>query len=184
MGRHPQMRRRTLTAEANRGTADAVGAARDAAESEGTADEGGVSSTAPRPHSPARPVRGAATEPHRGLPPPRRRAEHCRRNAGDTETTPRQAGTSRCERIAAAKLSELAAGARAGWDATTLERLIAKGLTRYYWGADNEARRALAAAEPPLIRHRLGRRSPRPSSTCARRTAPRCQRGTQAPSAP
>ena len=63
---------------------------------------------------------------------------------------PRQAGTSRRERIAAARLSELAAEARAGWDATTLERLIVKGLTRYYHGIDNEARRALAAAEPPL----------------------------------
>ena len=61
-----------------------------------------------------------------------------------------QAGTSRRERIAAAKLSELAAEARAGRDATTLERLIVKGLTRYYHGIDNEARRALAAVEPPL----------------------------------
>ena len=37
-----------------------------------------------------------------------------------------------------------------GWDATTLERLIVKRLTRYYHGIDNEARRALVAAEPPL----------------------------------
>ncbi|MDE2905134.1 MAG: hypothetical protein OXQ28_03520 [Acidobacteriota bacterium] len=63
---------------------------------------------------------------------------------------PRQARTSRRERIAAAKLSELAAEARAGLDATTLERLIVKGLTRYDHGIDNEARSALAAAEPPL----------------------------------
>ncbi len=40
---------------------------------------------------------------------------------------PRQAGTSRRERIAVARLSELAAEARAGRDATTLERLIVKG---------------------------------------------------------
>ena len=36
---------------------------------------------------------------------------------------PRQAGTSRRERISATKLSELAAEARAGWDATTLKRV-------------------------------------------------------------
>ena len=60
---------------------------------------------------------------------------------------PRQASTSRRERIAAAKLSELAVE---GWDATTLERLIVKGLTRYYLGIDNGARGALAAAEPAL----------------------------------
>ena len=42
----------------------------------------------------------------------------------------RQVGTSRRERIAAAELSELAAEARAGRDAATLERLIVKGLTR------------------------------------------------------
>ena len=62
-----------------------------------------------------------------------------------------QAGTtSRRERIAAAKVSELSVDARAGWDATTLERFIVKGLTRYYYGIDNEAHSALAAAEPPL----------------------------------
>ena len=60
------------------------------------------------------------------------------------------ASASRRETVAAVKLHELAAEARAGWDATTLERLIVKGLTRYYHGIDNEARRALAAAEPPL----------------------------------
>lgn len=65
---------------------------------------------------------------------------------------PRQAGTSRRERIAAAKLSKLAADARPGSDATTLERLIVKGRTRYYYGSDNDARRALATAEPPLTR--------------------------------
>ena len=65
---------------------------------------------------------------------------------------PSKAGTSRRERIAAAKLSELAAEAQAGWDATTLERLIVKGLTRYYHSIDhdNEALRALAVAQPPL----------------------------------
>ncbi|MCY3841526.1 MAG: hypothetical protein OXH09_23270 [Gammaproteobacteria bacterium] len=42
------------------------------------------------------------------------------------------------------------AEARAGRDATTIDRLIVKGLTRYYHGIDNEARRALAAAEPSL----------------------------------
>ena len=52
-----------------------------------------------------------------------------------------RAGASTRERIAAAKLSELAAEARAGPDATTFERLIVKGLTRYYHGIDNEARR-------------------------------------------
>ena len=141
------------------GTADAVGAARDAAESGGTAGEARVSSTVPSVSSPAGPVRETATQPHRTLPPPRRRAEHDRRHACDTETNsgadmqarkPRQARTSSREKIAAAKLSELAAEAREGRDATTLERLIVKGLTRYYYGIDNEARRALAAAEPPL----------------------------------
>ena len=70
---------------------------------------------------------------------------------------PRQAGRSEREEIAAAKLSELAAEAQAGWDATTLERLIVKGLTRYYHDIDAEARRALASAEPPLnvLGHRL-----------------------------
>ena len=43
---------------------------------------------------------------------------------------PRQAGTSRRERIAAARLIELAAEARAGWDPTTLERLIVKTRNR------------------------------------------------------
>ena len=62
---------------------------------------------------------------------------------------PTQAGTSRRQRVAAARLSELAAEARVGRDATTIERLIVKGLTRYYHGIDNEARRALAATEPP-----------------------------------
>lgn len=61
----------------------------------------------------------------------------------------RQAGTSRRERIAAAKLSELAAEAQAGWDATTLERRVAKDLTRYYHAIDNETRSAPAAAESP-----------------------------------
>ena len=60
---------------------------------------------------------------------------------------PRQAGTSRRERIAAAKRSELEAE---GWDATSLERLIVKGLTRYYHGIGNGERRGPAAAEPPL----------------------------------
>ena len=63
---------------------------------------------------------------------------------------PRQAGTSRRERIAAARLSELAAEARAGRNATILERLIVKGLTRYCHSVDNEALRTLTAAEPPL----------------------------------
>ncbi len=40
------------------------------------------------------------------------------------------ASASKRETVAAARLSELAAEARAGWDATTLERLIVKGLTR------------------------------------------------------
>ena len=48
------------------------------------------------------------------------------------------------------QLSDLAAEARANRDATTLERLIVKGLTRYYHGIDDEARRALAETEPPL----------------------------------
>ena len=86
--------------------------------------------------------------------------KHHRRNACDTETNPsavirrarrrRQARADARERIAAAKLSELAAEARAAPDATTLERLIVKSLTRYYHSIDNEARRTLAAAEPPL----------------------------------
>ncbi len=50
------------------------------------------------------------------------------------------------------------AEARAGWDAATLERLIVKGLTRYYYGIDDEVRRAPVAAEPPLTG--TGRRPP------------------------
>ena len=65
-------------------------------------------------------------------------------------TEPRQTGTGVQVRTAAARLSELAAEAQAGRDETTLERLIVKGLTRYYHGIDDDARRALAAAEPPL----------------------------------
>ena len=65
-------------------------------------------------------------------------------------TRPRQAGAGVRVRTAAAKLSELAAEAQAGWDETTLERLIVKGLTRYYHGIDDVARTVLAAAEPPL----------------------------------
>ena len=53
---------------------------------------------------------------------------------------PGQAGTSRRERIAPAKASELPAEAPAAWDATTLERLVVKGLTRYYHRIDDEAR--------------------------------------------
>ena len=45
----------------------------------------------------------------------------------------------------------MAAEARAGREATTLERLNVKGLPRYYHGIDNAARRALAATEPSLI---------------------------------
>ena len=102
---------------------------------------------------------GAATQPHRRLPTPRRWAEHYRRNACDTATNSgadtqaskaRQAGTSRRARIAAAKLRELAAEAREGRDAATLERLIVKGLTRYHHGLDNEERTALAATGLPL----------------------------------
>lgn len=116
-------------------------------------------STAPWCPPPAGPARGTATQPHRRLPTPRRWAEHYRRNACDTETNSgadtqaskaRQAGTSRRARIAAAKLRELAAEARAGRDAATLERLIVKGLTRYHHGLDNEERTALAATGLPL----------------------------------
>ena len=72
-----------------------------------------------------------------------------RPNAGDMRASkPRQTGTSRHERIAAATLSELAAEARAGRDGTTLERLIVKYITHYYHSIDNEALTALA--EPPL----------------------------------
>ena len=46
-------------------------------------------------------------------------------------TEPKQADAGVHLRTAAAKLSELAAEAQAGWDETTLERLIFKGLTRY-----------------------------------------------------
>ena len=97
---------------------------------------------------------------------------------------PGQAGTSRRERIAAVKLSELAPEARAGWDATTLERLVVKGLTRYYHGIDAEARRALAAAEPPLtgtVWHAVVAATVEHART--RHTAPRCRRGPRPPSA-
>ena len=63
---------------------------------------------------------------------------------------PRQAGTNRRDKNRAAKLSELAAEARAGWDATTLEAAHGQGRHPLRHGIDNEARRALAAAEPPL----------------------------------
>ena len=65
-------------------------------------------------------------------------------------TEPKQTGAGVHVRTAAARLSELAAEAQAGRDETTLERLIVKGLTRYYHGIDDDARRVLAAAEPPL----------------------------------
>ena len=65
-------------------------------------------------------------------------------------TEPKQADAGVQARTAAAKLTELAAEAQAGWDDTTLERLIVKGLTRYYHGIDDVDRRTLAAAEPPL----------------------------------
>ena len=65
-------------------------------------------------------------------------------------TRPKQAGAGVRVSTAAAKLGELATEAKAGWDETTLERLIVKGLTRYYHGIDDVARRALTAAEPPL----------------------------------
>ena len=65
-------------------------------------------------------------------------------------TEPKPAGTGVQVRTAAARLSELAAEAQAGRDETTLERLIVKGLTRYYHGIDDDARTALAGAEPPL----------------------------------
>jgi len=65
-------------------------------------------------------------------------------------TEPKPADPGVHVRTAAARLSELAAEVRAGGDETALERLIVKGLTRYYHGVDDDARRALAAAEPPL----------------------------------
>ena len=80
-------------------------------------------------------------------------------NACDTETQRRgrhageqsEAGSHEQTRENCRSQAEQAgAEARAGRDATTLERLIVKGLTRYYHGIDNEARRALAAAAPPL----------------------------------
>ncbi len=71
------------------GSADAVGAACDAAEAGRIAGEARVSSTVPRSPPPARPVRGTATQPHRTLLPPRKRAAHHRRNACDTEDQPR-----------------------------------------------------------------------------------------------
>ena len=63
---------------------------------------------------------------------------------------PKQAGAGVRVRTAAAKLSELVAEAQARRDETTIERLIVKGLTPCYHGIDDMARRALAAAEPPL----------------------------------
>ena len=55
-------------------------------------------------------------------------------------TEPKQTGTGVPVKVAAAWLSELAAEARAGRDETTLDRLIVKGLTRYYHGIDDDAR--------------------------------------------
>ncbi len=86
MGRYPQMRRRSLTAEAIAVRRMRRGAARDAVESTRIAGEARVGSIAPGCPPPARRVRGTATPPQRTLPPPRRRAEHHRRNACDTET--------------------------------------------------------------------------------------------------
>ena len=48
------------------------------------------------------------------------------------------------------------------------------GLIRYHHGIDNEARRALAAAEPPLLGYRLGRRDRRDRRTRVH-DAPRAQ---------
>lgn len=63
-----------------------------------------------------------------------------------------QAGTSRRKRIAAAKLSEAGGQGRGrAWTPPTLERLTVKGLTRYYHGINDEARRALVAADPPPL---------------------------------
>ena len=69
-------------------------------------------------------------------------------------TKPMRPGRSGRHRIAAVKLSELAAEAEAGSDATTLERLSVKGLTRYYphrLRGVRSARRGRAAAD----HHRL-----------------------------
>ena len=95
---------------------------------------------------------------------------------------PGEAGTSGRERIAAAKLSELAADARASWDATTLERARCQGphplLPRHRRRGAQSAGRGRAAAD----RLRLGRRDRRDRlSTRARPTAPRCRRWAQAP---
>lgn len=156
MGRYPWMRRRSLTAEAS-GTADAVGCRVRAYRGRGARQlDGALVSSPCRSGS----GDGNAAEPH--APTAAETGGAPAANACDTETnagadmqasTAGQASASRRERVAAGRLSELAAEARAGQDATTLERLIVKGLTHYYHGIDNEARRALAAAEPPLNRH-------------------------------
>ena len=137
-------------------TADAVDAARDAAESGGTAGGTRVNSTAPPVVLPL-PVRLGVQQRNRTLPPPRSAA-----HIGEMRATPRrgghageQTGASRHEqtrenRRSQVKLSEAGGQGAAGLGRTTLERLTVKGLTRYYHGIDDEARRALAAAEPQL----------------------------------
>ena len=181
MGRYPQMRRRPLAAEPIGGTTDA---ARDASESGGTRARCASARRRPRRPPPARPVSG---ERQRTAPHASTAAGDGRSTSGEMRATLKptlgrtcrranrasrheQTGTSRQERIAVAKLSELAAEARAGWNATTLEQLIVKGphplLPRHRRRGAQSAGRGRAAADRQRIEARRGACSTRRRPSC------------------
>ena len=135
-------------------TADAAGAARDAAESRGEPRARRPSARRPRRlPSAARPVLGDGTQPHRHARAAAGGAPSAKRpNPGRTFGRADRGKQARADarRIAAARLSELAAEPRAVRHATALERLVVNCLTRYHHGIHDESRRALASAEPLL----------------------------------
>ena len=151
-GSIPAVATETAHRRADSGCGDAVGAARDAAEAGGSAGESRVSSTAPPVFSPCPCLLASVCSP---ACPPRSHA------FSPIGAPPVSAAVGACgavalpspePRIAAARLSELAAEARAGGDATTLDRLIVEGLTRYYHGIDNEAPAARKHTNRPPCR--------------------------------
>ena len=171
MGRYPQMRRRPLAAEpiavrrlpwARRVTLPSPG---------GTAGEARVSWTAPTALSTFMSSSGygkipAPLAPHyrgdgrrtigeiRAILKPKPRGGYASEQAkASRHTQARENRRSQAERAGGR--------ARAGWDATTLERLIVKGLTRYCYGIDNEVRRVLGRDRAAPDRQCPGRRGRR-----------------------
>ena len=142
MGRYTRMRPRSLTAEAI-----AARQTRWAAESGEYRGRGARQLDGALGVLPLHVRFGTATQPHRRLPPPRRRTEHHRRNACGTETTParscgRANGAGRHEQTRENRCGQAErVGGRgaAGRDATTIERLIVKGLTRTQAGLDGSS---------------------------------------------